>query len=172
MSRKAVFCGSFDPPTIGHGWLLTEGARLFDELIVLVGTNPAKRHLFRAEDRCGFVEKMTARLPNVSVHTLEDRYLVQFAAVHGAGYLLRSMRSEADAPYEIGMRHINSMLDIGIQTVFLVPPAELSFISSTMVKTLFGPCGWEKHMRPFLPREAAECIIEKMRETLESRRDA
>lgn len=146
----AVYAGSFDPVTRGHLWMIREGARLFGGLAVAIGDNPAKRYTFDRPTRRTFLEDATRGIPGVSVDVFENRFLVEYARSVGADYILRGIRNESDYGFERGMRHVNADLDADITTVFLMPPRDLSETSSSLVKGLVGPEGWEQVVEPLV----------------------
>ncbi len=161
MTRKAVYAGSFDPPTTGHAWMIEEGARLFDELIVAVGVNPDKETTFTLEQRLTLLREMTRGMDNVRVAEFENRYLIRWAAEVGAGYVLRGLRNSQDFNYEFTMRQVNEDLEENISTVFLITPRELAETSSSFVKGLVGPRGWEEVVRRFLPEPVYRVFLER-----------
>ncbi len=150
--RTTVYAGSFDPLTNGHLWMIQEGARLFDHLVVALGTNPLKKYTFSLEERIEMVRKSTRTFPNVSVDSFESEYLVNYAWSVGAQYVLRGIRTESDYEYERSMRHVNHDFNSQIITVFLMPPREIAEVSSSFVKGLVGPKGWEEAVERYLPR--------------------
>ena len=141
--RKAVYAGSFDPITLGHLWIIQQAAPLFDELIVAIGVNPDKRASFTLDQRLAFIRQATSQIPNCKVASFENKFLVDYAGEVGAGYILRGIRNESDFTYERAMRHINSDLRPNVLTLFLMPPREIAELSSSMVKGMVGPAGWE-----------------------------
>jgi pantetheine-phosphate adenylyltransferase len=146
-----VYAGSFDPLTIGHLWMIQEGVNLFERLIVAVGTNPEKRYTFPLEERLSMLGESLKQYRNLSVTSFSNRYLIDYAQSVGATYILRGIRSESDYEYERTMRNINGDLDPGIVSVFLMPPRDIAEVSSSMVKGLVGPNGWQKVVRKFVP---------------------
>jgi pantetheine-phosphate adenylyltransferase len=155
-TRKAVYAGSFDPPTNGHVFMIREGSQLFDELVVAIGVNPDKRSLFSLDERLALLRSITSDLPNVSVASFEARYLIDYAARAGARYILRGIRNAADFHYEQTMRNVNSDLNPAITTVFLIPPRALAEVSSSFVKGLVGPRGWRNVVRGMVPPSVFE----------------
>lgn len=148
---KAVYAGSFDPPTNGHMYMIRQGAQLFEELIVAVGVNPDKRATFEAETRLSLLREVTKGLPNVTVTSFENQFLIRYAASVGARYILRGIRNGQDFSYELTMRNVNGDLEASVDTVFMIPPRELAETSSSFVKGLVGPDGWEEVLRGFVP---------------------
>jgi pantetheine-phosphate adenylyltransferase len=151
IERMAVYAGSFDPPTVGHLWMIEQGAALFDRLRVAVGLNPEKKSLFGVEERLAMLREITSPFPNVEVHAFTHQYLVRYAKAVGAKFILRGIRSETDYEYERGMRNVNGDLDQAISTVFLMPPRGIAEVSSSLVKAVTGPEGWEDVVRGYVP---------------------
>lgn len=159
--RKAVYIGSFDPPTNGHLWVIEQGSKLFDELVVGIGTNPAKDYTFTLEERVGLLEEVTKDLPNVSVDTFEHQLAVMYAKQVDAGYILRGTRSVENYSEESGMHYINSDIDPGVITVFLPSPLDLTKISSSLVKGIVGFEGWEEIVKRYVPEPVYQKFVEK-----------
>ncbi|MFC5920737.1 pantetheine-phosphate adenylyltransferase [Neisseria weixii] len=157
--RRAVYAGSFDPPTLGHVWMIREAQALFDELIVAVGVNPEKQNTYTIEERQAMLEAVTAEFPNVKITVFENRFLVHYARQVEARFIVRGIRTAADYEYERSMRYINSDLAPEISTVFLMPPREIAEVSSTMVKGLIGPDGWREMIKPYLPDDVYQKIL-------------
>jgi len=149
--RRAVYAGSFDPLTMGHLHMIREGARLFDEVIVAVGVNPGKKYTFTLDERLVLLKKCIAGLKNVRLGHFENKFLVEYAREVGAHYVLRGIRNAHDFEFERTMRQVNGDIDPQIATVFLMPPRELSEVSSSFVKGLVGPKGWPRVVKPYLP---------------------
>lgn len=124
---------------------------LFDRLIVAAARNPEKHYTYDLERRLGWLETICAPMPDVEVTNIENRFLAHFARDMGARYILRGIRNEADYQYERGMRYVNTDLNPGIMTVFLMPPRHLCEISSSFVKSMIGPDGWEPIVREHVP---------------------
>jgi pantetheine-phosphate adenylyltransferase len=154
-----VYAGSFDPPTVGHLWMIEQAMRLFDECVVAIGINPDKKYTFGLEERLDMLRASTRRFSNLSVTSFSNRYLIEYAQSIGATHILRGIRSGADFEYERGMRNINSDLDPKICTVFLMPPRDIAEVSSSMVKGLIGPVGWKKVVRKYVPAPVYEHLL-------------
>lgn len=139
--------GSFDPITVGHTHLIAEAARMVDELHVVIGVNPAKKYLFGAEAREKMVRAVVADIgikgTPVHFHYLKDRLLIHLASDLQVTHLVRGIRSTEDFTYETQMALVNRKINPAIQTVYLVPPPELSEVSSSTVKSLVGFENWE-----------------------------
>ncbi|MBN1875825.1 MAG: pantetheine-phosphate adenylyltransferase [Anaerolineae bacterium] len=159
--KKAVYAGSFDPITNGHLWMIRQGVNLFDELVVAVGSNPDKHYTFSTEIRVRMIRAALSSLPHIVVDSFADQFLVHYANSIGAQYILRGIRTEGDYEYERGMRHINSDLCPEVGTVFLMPPREIAEVSSSMIKGLIGPEGWEVIVRKYVPEAVYQVLLEK-----------
>ena len=122
--RSCVYAGSFDPPTMGHVYMIREGARMFDHFIVAVGDNPDKTSTFPLEERLKMLRSITSRTKNAEVDHFASRFLVDYAKRKGAGHILRGIRNEQDYAFERTMRNVNGDLAPAITTVFLIPPRE------------------------------------------------
>ncbi|HYG75318.1 MAG TPA: pantetheine-phosphate adenylyltransferase [Planctomycetota bacterium] len=151
VNRKGVYAGSFDPITNGHMYMIREGAKLFDELVVAIGINPDKRYTFSLDERLEFLRKSTRGIQNVTLDHFTNMFLVDYARKIGAGYILRGVRNPNDYEYERGMRYINADMNPNVTTVFLMPPREISEVSSSFVKGLVGPKGWDRIVKDYLP---------------------
>lgn len=161
MSRRCVYAASFDPITNGHLWVIEQGERLFDELVVAIGTNPDKQYTFSLPDRVGLVKASLTGHTKANVATYENRFLVEYARSQGAEFVLRGIRTEPDYQYERSMKYINSDLDSGIVTLFLMPPREIAEVSSSVVKSLVGLAGWESVLAKYVPPPVHAAFLER-----------
>jgi pantetheine-phosphate adenylyltransferase len=135
--RKGIYPGSFDPITNGHLDVLARAANLFDELVVAVARDNQKSSLFTMEERVAMLEE-TARehgLTNVKVTPFEG-LLVQFARKQDACAVVRGLRAVSDFEFEFQMALMNRKLDERVETIFLTPREELTYISSRIVKEI------------------------------------
>jgi pantetheine-phosphate adenylyltransferase len=137
MSVKAIYPGTFDPPTNGHVDLIQRGAKLFGHLTVAVLNNPGKDPMFTVTERVEMLEEVTSALDNVSVATF-DGLTVEFARQQEASAILRGIRAISDYEYEFQMALMNRRLAPEIETVFLQPAGRYSFVSSRMIKEVFS----------------------------------
>ncbi len=149
--RTAVYAGSFDPPTNGHIWMIERGREMFDHLIVAIGDNPAKSYSFPVAERLELLRASVRADEGLELSHFDNRYLVDYARKVGARYVLRGIRSSHDYEYERVMRQINADMAPEITTVFLMPPRDIAEVSSSMVKSLIGPAGWEDTVRRYVP---------------------
>lgn len=151
-SRIAVYAGTFDPITVGHLWVIKQSLLIFDKVVVAIGVNPKKTHLFTQDERLEMIQEAVKGLVGVEVLAFDNSFLVDYAALIGARFLIRGIRDTEDFIYERDMRNFNEDLNKNIMTVFLIPPHKLSRISSSLVKGLTGPEGWEdEKVRKYLP---------------------
>jgi pantetheine-phosphate adenylyltransferase len=137
MPVKALYPGTFDPPTNGHVDLIQRGAKLFDHLTVAILVNPVKNPLFTVDERVEMLKEATAGIGHVSVATFEGM-MVEFARQQGATAVLRGIRAISDYEHEFQMALMNRRLAPEVETVFLQPAGRYSFVSSRMVKEVFS----------------------------------
>jgi pantetheine-phosphate adenylyltransferase len=137
MPVKAIYPGTFDPPTNGHVDLIQRGSKLFDHLTVAILMNPVKNPLFTVSERIEMLKEATKPLGNVSVEKF-DGLMVEFARTVGATAVLRGIRAISDYEGEFQMALMNRRLAPEIETVFLQPAGRYSFVSSRMVKEVFS----------------------------------
>jgi pantetheine-phosphate adenylyltransferase len=137
MSVKALYPGTFDPPTNGHVDLIQRGSKLFEHLTVGILMNPIKNPLFTVEERVEMLSEATRSMDNVSVATF-DGLMVDFARQLGAMAVLRGIRAISDYEHEFQMALMNRRLAPEIETVFLQPAGRYSVISSRMLKEVFS----------------------------------
>ncbi|HSQ77764.1 MAG TPA: pantetheine-phosphate adenylyltransferase [Nitrospirota bacterium] len=133
MKHIAVYPGTFDPVTNGHIDLVERSLRIFGEVIVAVAENPKKAPLFPLEERIAMLKAVTANYKNVAIEGF-DGLLVDYVRKKNAVAIIRGLRAVSDFEYEMQMALMNRRLDSNIETVFLMPNVEYSFITSTIVK--------------------------------------
>ena len=131
----AVYPGTFDPITNGHTDLVQRATRLFDHVIVAIAANPAKAPLFDLEQRVAMAQTVLSAIENVEVSGFSD-LLVDYASQKNANVILRGLRAVSDFEYEMQLASMNRRLSSSIETVFLTPSEETSFISASLVKEI------------------------------------
>jgi len=129
----AIYPGSFDPPTNGHLYLIERGSKIFDELIVAILRNPDKNPLFSLGERRAMLEALTADFKNVQVDVF-DGLTVDYAARVKASAVLRGIRALSDYEYELQMAMMNRKLQQDLETVFMMPAEQYSYLSSRLVR--------------------------------------
>ena len=156
---NAVYVGRFDPPTLGHLYIIQRGARLFDRLTVGIGINPDKKPLFSPDERIALVGEMVADLPNVDILCFEG-LSVTFAREIDAAVLLRGVRTVSDIELEFTMALTNHSLAPELETVFLMANEKYSHISSTLIKQIarMGQDLADSSLHRFVP----ECVVEPL----------
>jgi len=133
MNRRAVYPGTFDPLTNGHIEIIKRASKIFDEVIVAVAHNPQKRPLFSFKDRIEMVEGALSRIKNVKVDSFSG-LAVNYVKGKNIHIILRGLRMISDFEYEFQMALTNRKLDKGIETVFMMPSEEYSYVSSKLIK--------------------------------------
>jgi pantetheine-phosphate adenylyltransferase len=131
--RRAVCPGSYDPLHKGHVEIIARAASMYDEVIVAVSTNYAKKYRFSLEERLAMARETLSYLRGVSVEPMGDGLLAEYCRSHGAGVIVKGLRSSQDYHYELPMAHMNRHL-AGIETVFLAGENSYSHVSSTLIK--------------------------------------
>ena len=129
----AIYPGSFDPPTNGHLDLVERGSKIFDELVVAILRNPEKDPLFSLGERRRMLEDLTSGFKNVQVDTF-DGLMVDYATRVGATAVLRGIRALSDYEYELQMALMNRKLQPELETVFMMPAEQYSYLSSRLVR--------------------------------------
>src|SRR5436190_15441409 len=132
--KIGVFPGTFDPITLGHLDIIDRGRKLFDHLIVALGVNPGKEHLFPVDERLKMVRGLVNRFSNVSVETYEG-LTVQLVKKRHATAILRGLRNLSDMDYEFRVAITNRRV-AGVETVFIMTREEFSHTSSTIIKEI------------------------------------
>ena len=133
--RIAVYPGTFDPITRGHTDIVNRSLRIFDRLIVAVAPNPRKEPLLPLADRVELAQIATKDFPGVTVESF-DGLLVDYVRQRGAQAIIRGLRAVSDFEHEFQMALLNRKLDDRLETVFLMPSEEYSYLTSSIVKEL------------------------------------
>ena len=137
MPTVAIYPGTFDPLTNGHVDIIARGARLFDRIIVAVLVNAEKSPLFTMTERVEIARSVFTGLPNVEVDTF-DGLLVDYVERRGAQVIVRGLRAVSDFEFEFQMALMNRRLNDKIETVFMMPAEQYSYISSRLIKEVFS----------------------------------
>ena len=146
---KAVFAGSFDPPTLGHLDIIRRASPIFAELRVVVGHNLHKQPLQSLEKRMDMLRRLVEAdgLPNVTIDSWHG-LIAEYAGAQGCGVLVRSVRSMADIPYEHTMSSFNRRMKSGLETLIMFSRPEFADISSSTVRELLA---WKRLPRGIVP---------------------
>lgn len=155
----AVCPGSFDPVTNGHLDIIERASQIFDQVVVGVSRNSAKKPLFTIEERCELLTQVVRYLPNVTVDAI-DGLLVEFAAKHKAQVIVKGLRAISDFEYEFQMALMNKRMRPEIETMFMMTRHEYSFLSSSSVKEVVSLGG---NPQGLIPAEVEAALNQKLR---------
>ncbi|MCP8970264.1 pantetheine-phosphate adenylyltransferase [Ectobacillus ponti] len=133
MGSIAICPGSFDPITLGHLDIIKRGAKVFDEIYVVVMNNSSKQPLFTVEERLALIEEVTKDIPNVKAD-VHKGLLVEYARLKKASAILRGLRAVSDFEYEMQITAMNRKLEENVETFFIMTNNQYSFLSSSIVK--------------------------------------
>jgi pantetheine-phosphate adenylyltransferase len=133
----AVYPGSFDPLTNGHVDIILRGARLFDRIIVAILRNAEKHPLFSPEERVAMAREVFRENDHVDVDVF-DGLLVDYASQRGASVIVRGLRAVSDFEFELQMALMNRRLGPDIETVFMMPAEQYTYVSSRLIKEVFA----------------------------------
>ena len=158
MEKRAIYPGTFDPMTNGHIDLVTRAANMFDHVILAIAASPSKKPMFSLEERVALATQVTAHLPNVEVLGFSE-LMAHFAQHQNANILVRGLRAVSDFEYEMQLANMNRHLMPTLESVFLMPSKEWSFISSSLVKEVARHGG---DIAPFVPEIIAQALSEKL----------
>jgi pantetheine-phosphate adenylyltransferase len=158
--RRAVCPGSFDPPTNGHLDVISRTAELFDEVVVAVLVNKAKKTLFSVDERMAMLVEITAPYPNVRVDSFHG-LLVDYCRANQIKAIVKGLRVVTDFDYELQMAQMNQRLS-GVDTLFMSTSPEYGFVSSSLVKEVATYGGDVAHLLPEpVHRQLLERIAER-----------
>ena len=135
--RVAVFPGSFDPLTNGHVDIILRSARLFERIVVAVLVNQDKRPLFTADERVGIIREVFREYTNIEADSFEG-LLVDYARRRRASAIIRGIRAVSDYEYEFQMALMNRHLEPMLETVFMMPAEQYTYLSSRLTKEVFS----------------------------------
>lgn len=158
--KIGIYPGTFDPITHGHTDIITRSLRVFDKVVVAVAPNPSKRSLFNLAERLEMVKLVMTDLGQVEVTAFEG-LLVDYVERAGAHAIIRGLRAISDFEHEFQMALINRKLAKQVETVFLMPSEEYSYLSSTIIKDVANHGG---SLTAFLHPEVARRLQERIRD--------
>ena len=164
MGTLAVYPGSFDPLTNGHVDIISRGARLFDRIIIAILKNAEKQPLFSTDERVEIARSVFKQQRNVEVDTF-DGLLVDYVERRNAQVIVRGLRAVSDFEFEFQMALMNQRLNPQIETVFMMPAEQYTYISSRLIKEVFSLGGRVHGLVP-------ELVEERLREKVLATRDA
>ncbi len=153
--RRAVCPGSFDPIHNGHLEVIARAAGLFDEVIVAVSTNYAKKYMFSLGDRLDMARETLASLKGIVVEPVGDGLLAEYCRQRGVSAIVKGLRSSSDFDYELPMATMNRQLS-GVETVFLPAEAHYLHLSSTLIKEVAGLGG---SVSDYVPRSVHKRLL-------------
>ncbi len=157
--RRAIYPGSFDPITNGHLDVLQRAAGIFDKLIIAVARDNAKQSLFSVDERVELIRNAAAEIPGIEVMPFEG-LLVNFAREHKACALVRGLRAVSDFEFEFQLALMNRKLEPNLETLFLMPREEYTYISSRLVKEI---CRLGGHIEQFAPPNVVSALRTKFK---------
>lgn len=155
--NRAIYPGSFDPVTLGHLDIIHRAGQVFDSVIVAVAHSESKSPLFDPEERIAMIREAARDLPGVTVKSF-DGLLVEFARREEAFVVIRGLRAVSDFEFEFQMALMNRRLEPRLETIFLTPQEEYTFLSSRIVKEVARMGG---DVTPFVPTAVARRLTEK-----------
>lgn len=159
---KAIYAGSFDPFTMGHLNILNRAAKMFDEVIVAIGTNTSKKSLFTPDEKLEMITAVVkeSSFDNVRVVLHVDGLIVDFAKSEGATVMVRGIRSLTDMEYEMSIASMNKTQQPEIESVFLMADEKYSFVSSSLIKEV---AIFDGDVSGMVPESIAKKMQEKYR---------
>jgi pantetheine-phosphate adenylyltransferase len=155
--RLAIFPGSFDPLTNGHVDIILRSAHLFERVVVAVLVNQDKQALFTARERVDMIGEVFREYPNVEADTF-DGLLVAYAKKRRASAIIRGLRAVSDFEYEFQMALMNRHLEPTLETVFMMPAEQYTYLSSRLIKEVFQLGG---EVRGLVPAAVERCMRDK-----------
>jgi pantetheine-phosphate adenylyltransferase len=155
--RRAIYPGSFDPVTNGHLDVIERARKLFDEVVVAVAHNDEKQPLFSLEERLDLLRETAGTIGGVRIAEFSG-LLVEFARAESAGAVIRGLRAVSDFEFEFQMALMNRKLDAAVETIFLMPKDEYTYLSSRIVKEIARLGG---DVSSFVPARVAKALRRK-----------
>ena len=157
MEKIAVYPGTFDPITHGHIDLVERAARMFDQVIVAIAANSNKKPLFTLDERVGLAQQVLSQHANIKVYGFES-LLMNFMREHKANIILRGLRAVSDFDYEFQLAGMNRQLDPNVESLFLMPGENYTYISSSFVREIAALGG---DVTPFVPPAVVNALNKK-----------
>lgn len=157
--RRAIYPGSFDPVTNGHLDVIARGRKLFDEVVVAVAHNVEKDPLFSLDERLNLLRETLHHQPGIEIGHF-DGLLVDFAAARQATAVIRGLRAVSDFEFEFQMALMNRKLNGNVETIFLMPKEDYTYLSSRLVKEIARLGG---DVTQFVPAPVAKALAHKMK---------
>ena len=154
MGSRAMYPGTFDPFTNGHNDLVRRACRIFDHVVVSIAANPNTAPLFTLEQRVDIASRVLADVPNVEVMGYSG-LTVDFARQHGLNVIVRGLRAVSDFEFEFQLATMSRHLNGEVETVFLTPSEQFSFVSSTLIREIASLGG---NVREFVHPIVAEAL--------------
>ncbi len=157
--KSVVYPGTFDPITNGHVDLVERACRLFDRVVIGIASSDRKSPLFNLEERIDLTQRALSHLDNVEIRGF-DYLLINFVRDCDAHAVIRGLRAVSDFEYEFQLANMNRALDPGIESIFLTPSEQHSYISSSLVREIASLDG---DITPFVPGIVAEALNDKFK---------
>ncbi len=158
MKKIGVYPGTFDPVTYGHIDIIKRSLKVFDKVIVAVAPNPQKAPLFDVNERVFMIQEATREFKNLQIEQFEG-LLVEFVKRQGGTAVIRGLRAVSDFEYELQIALMNRKLDSEVETVFMMPSQEYTYLTSSIVKAVASYGG---EVKDFVP----EIVLKKLKEKL------
>ena len=156
--KRAIYPGSFDPVTNGHLDVVERARKLFDEVIVAVAHNDEKQPLFSLKERLDLLQQTVGKIDNVRISQFEG-LLVEFAVEQKANAVIRGLRAVSDFEFEFQMALMKRHLNPAVETIFLMPKEEYTYLSSRIVKEIARLGG---DVTDFVPKPVAKALGAKL----------
>ena len=150
MKTRAIYPGTFDPITCGHIDILERASKMFDHILLAIANSSRKNPMFTLDERVALAKDVCAHIPNVEVTGFSE-LMANFAKKQNANVLIRGVRSVADFEYEWQLANMNRHFAQDLESVFLLPSQNLSFVSSSLIKDV-----------AFLPESVAQAMMQKL----------
>lgn len=158
MKTRAIYPGTFDPITCGHIDILERASKMFDHILLAIANSSRKNPMFTLDERVALAKDVCSHIPNVEVLGFSE-LMANFAKKQNANVLIRGVRSVADFEYEWQLANMNRHFAQDLESVFLLPSQNLSFVSSSLIKDVSLHDG---DVSAFLPESVAQAMMQKL----------